>query len=260
MTDFMDFFSKNAEWYSRSTSHRSGKDLEFLLENMNILGESVALDLATGTGFTAFEIARRARKVFAFDGNDRMLEEARAMAQKLGLKNIEFMRGDVETLQFKENMFDIVTCRRAAHHFKNKGRFLSEASRVMKMGGRFGLVDFVRPENDNADVLNRIEIIRDPSHVGAIKASIWKKLAEENGFTISNSVMIERMISFTEWLEPVSDDSKEASEIRNLLLSENRDDLENAYFNIEEMKLKKDYLIMICTKTEDCTYKGKGIN
>ncbi len=251
MADYKEFFFDNAEWYSKSDSHRSGEDLGILVSNLDISPKSRVLDVATGTGFTAIAIARVAGSVFALDGTKNMLDKAKVLATGEGIRNIEFVLGDAEKIPFNEKEFDIVTCRRAAHHFKDKGLFLSEAGRVLKADGKFGLVDFVRPEGDSDDILNRIEILRDTSHVAALKASVWQKMVVERGFTISSTTILQRTILFEQWLKPIALTSKEGTSIQEFLASCDRNALLNAQFDLERMEFTKNYLVMICTKKED---------
>ena len=146
MSDFKEFFSKNADSYANSQSHKKGEDLIQLIQALNPVVSDTAIDLASGTGFTAMELASRVSKVVAFDGTREMLEKAKALASERGIGNIEYVLGDVSELPYPESTFDIITCRRAAHHFTDKKKFLSELFRTLKKGGRMGLVDMAVPE------------------------------------------------------------------------------------------------------------------
>ena len=251
MTDYRDFFSKNADYYSKSKSHRTGQDLAMLIKALNVSGDSVGLDLATGTGYTAIEIAKIAHKVYALDGTREMLVSAAKSASDLGFSNIEFILGSVEHLPFDSETFDIVSCRRAAHHFKDKHVLLDEAWRVLKVGGRFGLVDFLRPENDTSNLFNRIEAMRDPSHVGALSFSEWRDMVKNHGFKILESQVIRRSIPFGEWLSPVSVDSGVGVRIQKLLRAVSASELETINFDLGAMEIKKDYLVLTCAKVND---------
>ncbi|MCW6169280.1 MAG: methyltransferase domain-containing protein [Thermoplasmatales archaeon] len=251
MTDYHDFFSKNVDYYTKSKSHRSGEDLSMLLEALNVSGDSVGLDLATGTGNTAIEIAKIARMVYGLDGTQEMLDSAIKSAYNLGLSNIEFVLGSVEHLPFGNETFDLVSCRRAAHHFKDKSMFLDEVRRVLKVGGKFGLVDFVRPENDTLNLFNRIETMRDPSHVAALRFSEWDDMVKNHGFKVLESQLVRRSIPFGEWLSPVSVDSEAGIGIQKLLRSVSASELEIINFDLDAMEIKKDYLILTCAKVND---------
>lgn len=84
-----------------------------------------ALDVGTGTGAGALEIAKRFQdaKVVGVDVSQAMLDEARRMAP-----GVEFVQGDASALPFGDAEFDVV-----AH--ANMIPFLDETARVLRPGG-----------------------------------------------------------------------------------------------------------------------------
>src|SRR6266480_1724039 len=88
-----DQFSRTAEGYVASFSHKTGKDLQRLIE----LGEwdtdetqRSVLDVATGGGHTALALAPYVTEVTASDLTPRMLEQAKAFILAQGVKNVKF--------------------------------------------------------------------------------------------------------------------------------------------------------------------------
>lgn len=67
------FFAKHAEDYSKSQSHAHGSDLTALLKALKPKKAEVALDVATGTGFTTVALAKLAGHVTGIDVTDAML-------------------------------------------------------------------------------------------------------------------------------------------------------------------------------------------
>jgi len=59
-----------------------------------------------------------------------------------GASRLSYQNGNAMDLQFDDGQFDRVQCLEAAFHFPDRARFLSEASRVLKPGGRLVVVDF----------------------------------------------------------------------------------------------------------------------
>lgn len=216
--DVKEFFGKYAKQYANSDSHAKGVDLEILINLLNVDGSKTALDLATGTGFTAVALASKAKHVTGLDKTEEMLEEAKKYAAADGIGNISFMVADVEELPFGGGTTDIVTCRRAAHHFPDKTKFLAEAMRVLKPGGLLGISDMASPENDTSDGFNTLERIRDPSHAGAKSVSSWKKLLAESGFEALEVVEWDDRVPFDKWLYPVPIDSEEGKECFRFLI------------------------------------------
>ena len=248
MSDFKEFFSKNAESYSKSVSHKSGEDLALLITHLDLDRSQIALDLASGTGFTAMALAKEVSSVVAYDGTSEMLEQAKKLASERDIRNIEYVIGDVSGLPFESESFDIVTCRRAAHHFTDKAKFLSEAYRVLKQGGKLGLVDMASPEADRNDVFNSLERIRDNSHVGAEKVSVWTQLVKKSGFEIVQSIGSEEEYTLERWLSPVPVDGEQGRELSEFVRNTPKELLLNANIDPEKLTLLKLRITLIAKK------------
>lgn len=189
-------FGRQAAEYARSRSHAAGDDLGRLLERLP-LGPGVrALDVATGTGNTAFALAAAGAAVTGLDLTPEMLEHARRQAAERGLAGVEFVEGDAERLPFPGGSFDVVTTRRAPHHFPSIPRFLTEARRVLRAGGALGVIDQCGSERAGAYELGeRFEKLRDPSHVRALRPSEWHAAVVAAGFELQGLlVLAERML------------------------------------------------------------------
>src|SRR5574340_632694 len=99
-TQVQDYFSRTAENYVASFSHRSGNDLQRLLEIGEWNPQLTALDIATGGGHTALAIAPFVAQVTVTDLTPRMLEKAREFILAQGVTNAHFQVGDAEQLPF----------------------------------------------------------------------------------------------------------------------------------------------------------------
>ena len=159
-----DFFAKNSGYYSKSESHAGDNDLNILVDMLELKGNMIGLDAATGAGFTAVKMAQKISKVYALDMVDNMLEETKKLAEKEGLGNVITVKGYVDSMPFEDKKFNVVTSRRAPHHFRDKNKFAAECYRVLQEGGRIGIDDMTAPDNVIKN-LNEMERIRDPSHL-----------------------------------------------------------------------------------------------
>jgi demethylmenaquinone methyltransferase/2-methoxy-6-polyprenyl-1,4-benzoquinol methylase len=101
---------------------------------------SHALDVATGTGDLAVELASRGASVTGIDFSPKMLDLARAKAP-----DIEFEEGDALALRFPDGEFDAVTVGFGARNFSDLDRGLSEMARVTKPGGRVVVLEITTP-------------------------------------------------------------------------------------------------------------------
>ncbi len=180
-------FGPQAANYAHSPSHAFGRDLTRLLELLQPQPKMRALDVATGAGHTALALASAVREVVGIDITPEMLDEARALARERSVTNVTFQEGDAEALPFPDHSFDMVTCRRAPHHFTDIPAFLSEVSRVLGSGGVLGLADQTTPElSIGRDLLEMFERLRDPSHVKALSPSAWHAALEGAGLHVSH--------------------------------------------------------------------------
>ena len=216
-SDGLPFFKKNSKAYAESLTHRSGDDLSVLIDRLPD-GEGIrALDVATGTGFTGFRLAQKYKLVVGLDVTSEMLQEARNFSIKKKMDNIVFVLGRSEKMPFLNDTFDVVTCRRAAHHFTDRERFVGEVRRVLRQGGTFGFVDMVSPDNDINDSFNKLERLRDPTHLSAGTKTFWEKTLSKAGFIINFSQTFQERISFEKWLSPVRPDDDAGKKCRNYL-------------------------------------------
>jgi len=104
-----------------------------------------ALDVATGTGDLAIELAGRvtpAGEVVAVDFSGRMLDVAR---RKRGSLPIHFEAANALELPFADNAFDAATVGFGARNFSDLERGLREMARVVKPGGRVVVLEITTP-------------------------------------------------------------------------------------------------------------------
>lgn len=175
-------FGPVASAYASSTYHSSGPDLLEMVEAAGLSGTERVLDLGCGAGHTAIALAPRAAHVTAVDITPEMLGVASDLAARKGITNVTFERQDATSLPYPDTRFDVVASRVAAHHYHDVRAFVSEASRVLKPGGRLLLADTIAPEDPALDTFcNAFEILRDPSHVRNWRVSEWRALFAEHG-------------------------------------------------------------------------------
>jgi SAM-dependent methyltransferase len=125
------------------------------------------LDVACGPGLLACAFARVTRHVTGIDVTPKMLEQARELQRKQGLENLTWQEGNVPPLPYADSSFSIVIARFAFHHFLDPLAVLKEMRRVCRPGGRVVVAD-TAPALIKADAFNRMEQLRDPSHVRAL--------------------------------------------------------------------------------------------
>lgn len=210
-------FSRRANAYAHSPTHARDRDLDRLLEHLRLQAEDRVLDVATGTGFTAAREAEAAGLIIGLDLTLGMLREAKRLNEA---ETIRWVVGDAAALPFASAAFDVVTVRRAPHHFSDLARAIAEMLRVLRPGGRIGIIDQVPPgEEPGRALMERLEKLRDPSHVEALTAARWRGLIERMGVTLVCSEVIERECTFDSWLELAGADDGQRTAVWSLLAS-----------------------------------------
>ncbi len=242
------FFGANADSYSRSQSHESGKDLEILVSELRLTGGEEVVDMATGTGFTAMAVAEKVNRVVAVDVTSEMLEKAKALSKERKIRNIEFVNADVTSTGLRSGSFDLVLTRRAAHHFSSVTGFIEEAKRVLRPGGRIGIVDMTIPEGDSVEFFNHLEKLRDNSHERALKKTEWLNILESSGLEVILCKVQEERVTFEAWLYPVQPDTLIAGSCREYLLGLDEENSSLIGLEKEPLSFIKRRIIAIAAK------------
>jgi demethylmenaquinone methyltransferase/2-methoxy-6-polyprenyl-1,4-benzoquinol methylase len=108
-------------------------------EAVVVPGDAV-LDACCGTGDLAVAAARAGGRVTGLDFSDRMLERARRKAPEL-----DWVSGDVLALPFADGSFDAATVGFGVRNVAELERALAELRRVLRTGGRLGILEITRP-------------------------------------------------------------------------------------------------------------------
>jgi ubiquinone/menaquinone biosynthesis C-methylase UbiE len=192
-------FAPVADRYVHSPFHADPVRLAEVVELVQPRPEDEVLDVATGTGHAALALAPHVASVVGLDLTPAMLERAAAAAEAAGAKNVTWVQGDAQQLPFGDASFDVYVARAAPHHFPDLERALSEAFRVLRPGGRAALID-CSPPPAARDVLHRIELARDPTHVLSRTVGEWVALLERAGFAVERADRRELPWDYADWM------------------------------------------------------------
>jgi ubiquinone/menaquinone biosynthesis C-methylase UbiE len=207
-----DSFGVAADAYLDSDVHRQGADLDRLASWC--ADATRALDVATGAGHTAGAVAAAGvPHTVATDASPEMV------ATTVGEFDVEGVVSDAERLPFADDAFDAVTCRIAAHHFPDPEAFVDEVARVLAPGGTFALEDNVAPEDDDlGQFINRVESLRDTTHVESYATSQWHEWLAAAGFDVEETVHLKKTLTFDPWTAAQSLSSEDRDRVERVLL------------------------------------------
>jgi SAM-dependent methyltransferase len=115
---------------------------EHLLNRLVVQAGERALDLATGTGWTARRLAQKGAKVTGLDIGEGVVEAAKHLARQANL-DIEFAVGDAEQTGLPSSAFDVITSTAGVMFASRPEAVAGELARLCRPGGRIGLTTWL---------------------------------------------------------------------------------------------------------------------
>ena len=191
-----DVWSQRADAFRESPTHREGPDLDLLVEWCEPGHDVKVLDVATGGGHVARRLREEGCTVITVDPAPGMKPDVVASA---------------EELPFADGSFDVVTCRIAAHHFRDIRAAVAEMARIAQ---RLVVIE------DNVfidDAVEEAERLRDPTHVRCYSEDEWKELLTAAGLEVEQVERFERHPVVDDWLARVETPPADGARVRELL-------------------------------------------
>src|SRR5579862_6764833 len=133
------------------------------------------LDVATGTGMVAFSEAARGADVVGLDQSEAMLGRARArlIRQPMVGGQLTLILGEAEALPFADAEFDALSFTYLLRYVDDPLATMRELARVVKPGGRIGMVEFGVPASPVARALWRVHTRVGLPLIGRLVSSAW---------------------------------------------------------------------------------------
>jgi demethylmenaquinone methyltransferase/2-methoxy-6-polyprenyl-1,4-benzoquinol methylase len=156
-------------------------------------GERV-LDVATGTGMVAEALARRsACEVVGLDQSEAMLAGARARVDKDAALSarVSLVRGEAERLPFADAEFDALTFTYLLRYVDDRAATTRELARVVRPGGRIGMVEFGVPPRPGLRALWRIHTRIGLPTLGRLVSPAWLEVGRFLGPSIEELYNVE---------------------------------------------------------------------
>lgn len=152
----------------------------------NIEANDLVLDLGCGGGQHSIRVAGKCKKIIGVDYSQRQLEIAKNSARDKKIKNIKFIKLDLERkLPFKNNSFNKILCLDVLEHLNKRKQLLMEIKRVLKPKGIF--FTSLPHKNTSWKKIQRkvgLNSYTDPDHKVEYSLNEIKKLFSKTGFKI----------------------------------------------------------------------------
>jgi SAM-dependent methyltransferase len=145
----------------------------------------VVLDLGSGGGIDVLLSAKRVApggKAYGLDMTDEMLALARENRRKSGIENVEFLKGEIESIPLPDNAVDVIISNCVINLSADKDRVLREAFRVLKPGGRFAVSDVVTKGGVSPEVRESV-LLWVGCVAGALEEGEYRAKLAAAGFT-----------------------------------------------------------------------------
>ena len=134
------------------------------------------LDVASGTGMVAMALAQRSPcEVVGLDQSEAMLGAARQkLASRPDLQDrVRFIQGEAERLPFEDAEFDALTFTYLLRYVDDRAATMRELARVIKPGGRIGMIEFGVPTQPVLRALWRVHTRVGLPLLGRLVSGAW---------------------------------------------------------------------------------------
>ena len=151
-----------------------------LAGRLNLRGEERVLDVATGTGHAALELAARLPRgrVTGVDFSAGMLAQARQKAAARGVANVEFAEMDMQDLRFADGRFDAAVCAFGIFFVEDMETALARIAAKVRPGGTVAICNF---QKDYFFPLRQLLMDRLATHGVPLPPQTWERIATEDG-------------------------------------------------------------------------------
>lgn len=169
-----------------------------VVEFSDLKGGEAVVEIGAGTGNFLQLFSEVARRLVAVDLTPAMLCEARRQWE-----GMEVVVADGARLPFGSRTIELVATAQVLHHVWEPLPILKEMRRVMREDGRMLIVDQVSTERyEEAVAMNKLEVLRDPSHASSRPPSALRTLLRVAGLVIVSERIVEVEQRMSTWMWP----------------------------------------------------------
>jgi phosphatidylethanolamine/phosphatidyl-N-methylethanolamine N-methyltransferase len=155
MTKYFKLYDKIAQGYDLAFGPFLRHGQKMALSALEIKPGHHVLEVGIGTGLT-LPFYRKDQKIDGIDLSESMLEKAETRKNKLGMKNVHLHVMSAESLEFKDNTFDIVYAPSVFSVVHDPKKVLDEMLRVAKPDGTLCIVSHFAGNTPVEKILDRV--------------------------------------------------------------------------------------------------------
>jgi SAM-dependent methyltransferase len=191
-----DRFSRQARAFARSPLQRDPERLRQLIAFAEVRSGDRVLDVACGPGIVTGELARHGLFAVGVDLTEAMLREADRV------QDSRYVLGDVTSLPFHDEAFELVVCRNSFHHFSDPLAVARQMKRTVRRGKAVVVEDMRAPDDPGRrDYHETVERLRDPAHVRTLTRAELHSLLGGAGLVIDQERPLQLVIDLEEWMD-----------------------------------------------------------
>ncbi len=146
-----------------------------IIDQLALLPTDRVLELGAGNGYFTLPLARRnPETVIAADIQPEMIELLKRQAEKEGLKNIQYVEGNLEELPLGNGTADKIFAAFSIHEADDLNRAIQEAKRILKPAGQLMIIEWEAAMTENG-----------PPFLGKIPIEEIVPVLQLNGFDVT---------------------------------------------------------------------------
>jgi ubiquinone/menaquinone biosynthesis C-methylase UbiE len=190
---FWDSFARKYDDFIAKYIQKAYNEL-FKLIKTELKNNYRVLEIGTGTGIVALEIAGLVEKIVAVDYSSEMIRVAKEKLSQTEIDNVEFRVSRASMIGCKDKEFDVIIASNVFHLIPNPESVLQEIERLLRDDGRLILATYCHGENLKTKIISSIMGLSGFKAVNRWSITGFKEFIEKNGFKIETEKIIEDKI------------------------------------------------------------------
>ena len=132
------FWDKRVKSIDKDADRFEQINLKVLEQTKTFLNESdIVLEFGCGTGAKTCDLAKYVNKIQAIDISSKVIEAAKIKANKIGIRNIEFVQADLFDDRCKKESYNVILAFNILHVLEDNQKVFQRISKLLKPGGLF---------------------------------------------------------------------------------------------------------------------------